>query len=168
MRFLIPILLFVSSATASDKILRRVATYVIGKNEGVRYEPYKCSNGHWTIGIGHKIKRGESFGKIDRLTVQALFSKDMTEHLARCRRSLPDFDKYPVQVRVAILDGFYRGCLSASPKTLRLMRQGRFKAASAEYLDHREYRESTRLGTGVCKRMNWNAMVFRRYGEKLQ
>jgi len=167
MRYLTLILAMVAMANASDEVLIRAARFVIQKNEGVRYQVYTDTNGHQTIGIGHKVKPGESFGIIDDTKVQELFAEDIREHLVRCRKTLSNFDSHPVQVRVAILDGFYRGCLSGSPKTLELMRQGRFLEASDEYLDNREYRRSRAAGTGVYKRMDRNAMVFRSYGKKL-
>lgn len=156
------------SGLASDVVLKRAARFVIGKNEGVSYTVYLDINGHKTIGVGHRLGANESFERIGKKEVAELFDKDIEEHLARCRRSLSNFDSYPVQVQVAILDGFYRGCLSGSPKALALLRSGKFVEASKEYLNHRGYRRSKREGTGVYKRMDRNALVLLRYGQKLR
>lgn len=161
------IIFVLSMAAYADNSLTKAARYVLQKNEGVRHTPYRDSNGHMSIGIGHKIQPGESFGRIDKAEVHRLFAKDIQKHLKRCRRFLRDFDKYPVCVQVHILDGFYRGCLSGSPKTLRLIRNGRWTEASKEYLRNREYKASKKANTGVYKRMDRNAMVFHRYGKKL-
>lgn len=45
--------------------------------EGLKLEPYKCSAGHWTIGIGHKIKKGEVFTKITEEEAYAILDKDV-------------------------------------------------------------------------------------------
>ena len=158
--------LIVLTATASDTVLKRAASYTLMKNEGFRAKPYLCTNGHATVGYGHKIigKVKPSYTKAE---AKALLADDIGKKLKVCRRLLKDFDTYPVCVQVAILDGVFRGDLSGSPKTLRLMRQGRWVQASKEYLDHREYRLSKKNGTGVHKRMNRNALVFSRYGESL-
>jgi GH24 family phage-related lysozyme (muramidase) len=154
-------------ASASDRLLIRAASHVLKKNEGVRYEAYRDVYGYVTIGIGHKVKPGEKFGRLTENEVYDLFAKDVAHHIKLCRKYFPKFDEYPVCVRVAILDGFFRGDLSGSPKTMRLMNQGRWDEASREYLNHAEYRKSKVDRTGVYKRMDRNALMFRRYGEHL-
>ena len=168
MRFFLIFMMAVPAMAASDRVLIKAARYVIQRNEGVKYKPYKDSNGHLTIGIGHKIVAGEKFRQIDDTIVEKLFAKDVQHHLRRCRRFLPQYDSYPVCVQVAILDGFYRGCLSGSPKTLRLIRKGRWTEASVEYLNNREYRISKKKKTGVYLRMKRNAVKFLRYGQKIR
>ncbi len=167
MRILCLTVLLATVCTASDEaVLIRAARFVIQRNEGIRLSAYTDTNGHKTIGIGHKVRDGESFTVIDKDTAYSLFQQDIQEHLTRCRRFFPKFDEYPVQVRVALLDGVYRGCLSGSPKARRLINAGDFIGASREYVDHKGYRRSRAAGTGVYKRMDRNALVFRRYGEK--
>jgi len=34
------------------------------RDEGWRSKPYKCTRGHWTIGVGHKMHPGELVGRI--------------------------------------------------------------------------------------------------------
>lgn len=163
------LLLMISlSVLASDKLLIKAASHVLEKNEGVRYEPYKDVYGYLTIGIGHRIKSGESFGKLSEQEVQDLFAKDMADHIKLCRKYFSKFDSYPICVQVAILDGFFRGDLSGSPKTMKLINQGRWIEASREYLNHAEYKQSKREKTGVFKRMDKNALMYLRYGQKLR
>lgn len=81
-------------------------------------------------------------------------------------KALPQFNSYPERIRAAIVDGFYRGDLAGSPKTLKLIREGRWVDASRELLDNKEYREAAarRMG-GVVRRMDWRSQVFKSYGE---
>lgn len=162
------LILLLAFPVMGDEILIRAATHVIKKNEGVRLKPYRDTNGYWTIGIGHKIKPGESFDSITKKQAVELFRKDIIHHIKRAKRLLPEFNKYPIVVRVAVLDGVYRGCLSGSPNTLALMRKGLWEKAAREYLNHAEYRDSKKSGTGVYKRMDRNALVFLRYAEYLK
>ena len=77
------------------------------------------------------------------------------------QRELSSLHRYPVIVQAAIVDGFYRGDLSGSPKTLALIRQSRWKAASVELLNNQEYRRAAKQGMlGVKLRMDWRARVF--------
>jgi GH24 family phage-related lysozyme (muramidase) len=167
MRILI-IFLISLSGFASDRLLIKAASHVLKKNEGVRYEVYKDVYGYKTIGIGHKVESGESFGKLSEQEVYDLFVIDATKKIKLCRKYFSKFDSYPICVQVAILDGFFRGDLSGSPKTMRLMNQGRWIEASREYLNHREYRQSKIDRTGVYKRMDRNALMYLRYGQKLR
>lgn len=160
-------MLAVFQAFASDAVLKRAAAYVIMRNEGFRSEPYVCANGRETVGYGHLVTSGAELRKYTREEAAELFYRDLDRKIVLARRLLPDFDSYPVQVGVAILDGCFRGDLSGSPKTLDLIRRGLWVEASEEYVDHEGYRKSKRLGTGVYKRMDRNAFVFRSYGQKI-
>lgn len=85
---------------------------------------------------------------------------------AAAEKALPQFNAYPERVRAAIVDGFYRGDLSGSPETLRLIKAGKWSEASREFLDNQEYRTAVRRGMGgVVRRMDWRAAVFQSYGE---
>lgn len=50
---------------------------MIANFEGVRFAPYNDGTGGITIGIGHLIKPGESFGTLTDKEVSELFSKDI-------------------------------------------------------------------------------------------
>jgi GH24 family phage-related lysozyme (muramidase) len=167
-KILFVLILLGVSGFASDKLLIRVASHVLKKNEGVRYEPYRDVYGYLTIGIGHKIKPNENFGRLSKKEVYDLFAKDIKKHINLCRKYFSKFDTYPICVQVAILDGFFRGDLSGSPKTMRLINQGKWIEASREYLNHTEYKQSKIEKTGVYKRMDRNALMYLRYGEKLR
>jgi lysozyme len=45
--------------------------------EGLRLEPYKDQGGKLTIGYGHLIRPGESFGKISQLQAEQLLISDL-------------------------------------------------------------------------------------------
>ena len=67
---------------------------------------------------------------------------------------------------MAILDGFFRGDMSGSPKALELIRAGKLTEAADEYLNNNEYRESVALNKrgkkhGVAGRMERNAAALR-------
>jgi lysozyme len=45
--------------------------------EGLKLKPYKCPAGHWTIGIGHKIKKGEVFNSITENEAYYILRQDV-------------------------------------------------------------------------------------------
>ena len=161
------------SSKVKERIMLNVAKQYIGKHEGARKEIYKDSKGKDTIGIGHLIKPGEDFSDgIDDAEIQKLFDKDIQERLAVTKDLFDDFDSYPPYVQVTLLDGVYRGDLSGSPKTIKLINTGEWTKASEEYLDNREYRASVaseKAGTphGIWKRMAENAKRMKHYGEQI-
>lgn len=155
------------SAFASDRILINASMHKLKINEGVRHTVYKDIYGYRTIGIGHRVTSNESFGVLTDAEVKELFVKDVKRQLRRCRRKFPKFNTYPICVRVAILDGFFRGCLAGSPKAIALIKNGEWIKASHEYVDNAEYRKSKKDNNGVYKRMDRNALMYLRYGEKL-
>jgi len=146
-----------------DPFVKKAADY-IKNNEGVRYRLYKDSKGFWTIGIGHLVKADELSKFKDRtLTdkeVHDLFARDLESKLTLVQRHFPQYNTYSDDLKVAILDGYFRGDLSGSPKTRELIRAGQFKAASKEYLNNAEYRSALKTGSGVAKRMQRNAKIF--------
>ena len=151
---------------------------------------YRDHKGNPTIGVGHKLTPegppGRGYLKFDPVLkgivgkdynavisgqkaltddqMRQLFNHDAQSKTASARSKIKDFDKLPTDVQNAIIDGFFRGDLSASPDTLDLMNQGNFLAAAKEYLKHDEYEAAKAAGTGVAVRMKRNADVFEAHG----
>ena len=59
-----------------------------------------------------------------------------------------------------MLGSWYRGSLSGSPKTIRLINEGNYKEASKEFLDNDEYRDP-KTASGIKKRMEATAKALR-------
>ena len=125
-----------------------------------KWYPHKSlEGGSDTIAYGHKIQKGEDFSEgLTDDEAMALLDKDIDAKLKLSKKLLKNFDGMPLEVKLAVLNGMFRGDLSGSPQTLRLLNANRFKEAAREYLNNREYK--TTRNTGVKKRMNWNAAVF--------
>lgn len=138
---------------------------------------YKDHKGNLTIGVGHLITKNDPVLKrvvgnnynvilsgrmpLSNSQMQKLFDYDIKSKINLARRKVKNFDNLPKSAQNAVVDGFFRGDLSGSPKTLRLMNSGDFRAAAEEYLNNAEYRTSKREGTGVAPRMERNAAAFK-------
>lgn len=161
------------------------------REEGVRTRVYRDTSGNLTIGIGHLMTMNdrelfeELFGQdegfnydhiisgraeLTREQVDTLFEHDLFRIIDRVERAIPEFNNLPGYVQIAITDGFFRGDLSGSPRTLELINNGDWDEVSAEYLDNNEYRASRRRGPrhGVWQRMDRNAAAFQRYADSLE
>jgi GH24 family phage-related lysozyme (muramidase) len=155
-------------APSVDPFIKEAFDY-IGDNEGLELEVYKDSKGIPTIGVGHKIRPGEDFsGGITREEALRLFSEDLQERLSVTKSLFPAFDSYPNSVKVALLDGVFRGDHKRSYRTTKLINAGNWIEASKEYLRHNDYYESLKEKTGVAGRMEGNAKRMYDYGKQLQ
>ena len=168
--------------------IKEIANY-ISNHEGKRSKvycalepnsinPYKFKQP--TVGIGHYLDSGHSkqvfektlpeinwedvrFGRIEltEQQIDRLFQEDLQKHILRAEKLFPNIRSYTLDQQKAILDGIYRGCLSGSPNTRRLIEQGDWERASKEYLNHSEYKNAVRNGRrGVRYRMEKNSNMF--------
>lgn len=149
---------------SSGNLLQKAAKY-IEHSEGKRNKLYKDHKGNWTIGIGHLVKPQELQKFKGRVLsdneVQEIFNNDIKSKLNMIQSEFGDqFESFSDNLKIAILDGYFRGDLSGSPRTIKLLKAGQFKDAAIEYLNNAEYRQSKAQGTGVASRMERNAEVM--------
>jgi GH24 family phage-related lysozyme (muramidase) len=124
--------------------------------EGLVQKQYNDHKGNPTIGIGHKILPGESFNGYKEADFMKLFEeKDLPEHLDKTKRLIKDFDSMPVSLKEELVASTFRGDLGGSPKTVRLINEGKYKQASREFLDNDDYRTEKAKGNNnsVVRRM---------------
>ena len=131
----------------------RLKKHLIRK-EGKELEAYKLEGEeYFTIGYGHNgpdVKEGMI---ITDEKAEAFLEKDLESKLKLIEKKLPSFNDYSENLQMFVVDGFFRGDLSGSPKTLDLLKQGNFEEASKEFLDHNEYKAAVKSGSGVASRM---------------
>jgi|TARA_R110000765_G_scaffold128258_3_gene226390 GH24 family phage-related lysozyme (muramidase) len=141
-----------------DKAYTTIRAY-----EGFRSKPYKDTKGLWTIGVGHLIGDGSAKAYKDSPFYKKTISEDDATKLAKSEllKRLPNvvsligkrfFDMSPETQR-ELVASYYRGGITGSPDTLDLIRVGKYKEASEEFLRHDDYKEAVKSGSGVAKRM---------------
>ena len=74
--------------------------------------------------------------------IDRLLKYDIDRKINAARNKVEDFDNLPEYLQLKIVDGFFRGDLSKSPNTLKLMNKGDWAGAAEEYLNHKEYDDS--------------------------
>ena len=60
----------------------------------------------------------------------------------KLQEDLPNLNTFSDELTISLIDSYFRGGLSKSPKTLGLLKEGEFSEASKEFLDNEEYRQS--------------------------
>lgn len=144
-----------ASGTGADNWLD-LAINRLKQLEGFRGAAYRATPGekNLTIGYGHynsSITRGQT---ITRSEAEQLLRQDINERLPQIRTAIPAFDTLSSPLKVELLQGWFRGDVSGSPKTLALINAGNFEEASIEFLNNKEYINAAALGrTGIRPRM---------------
>jgi len=124
--------------------------------ESFEPEPYKPNpkEKYFTIGYGHygpDVKLGMS---IDKDTAERLLDRDVRTRIKSIRKVIPRFSTFPESLQDAIFSEHYRGSIMQSPKTRRLINEGKYREAAYEFLDNDQYRTAEADGIpGIRPRM---------------
>jgi GH24 family phage-related lysozyme (muramidase) len=128
--------------------------------EGFEPEAYNNFNEKYdTIGYGHygpDVRKGIV---LNERQAENLLKQDIEERLPQIKKAIPKFDSLPMEVKQHIVGSWFRGSLSGSPKTIKLINAGLFARAADEFLDNNDYR--TTENRGVKKRMKATADALR-------
>ena len=137
--------------------------------EGFKSQAYKPveSEEHYTIGYGHyspNVTQGQS---ISEREARELLRQDIQERLPQIRRAFPEYNNFSPELQVELAQGWFRGDVSGSPNTRRLINEGRFEEAAVEFLNNEEYRRAEALGKpGIRPRMEAVAAAIREEGSR--
>jgi GH24 family phage-related lysozyme (muramidase) len=142
--------------------------------------PYLDDKGYWTIGVGHllgsdadknywiknRLKQGKS-STLSRPEALDQFKKDLEKHYNLAYKKFQkQWHKFPDELKAVLIDISFRGDLEKKGlgdfAFVELLKQGKYKQAAKEYLDHTEYKSRMKKDKpdGVVKRMNRNAGII--------
>lgn len=148
----------------------------IRANEGVvnriyNDKPVTGKRANPTIGVGHLVTKDTMDYYGDRVLsadeIETLLDTDLNTKIAAINREFGSvFENMPDGLKVAMVDGYFRGDLPKSPKTISLLKAGKYAEAADEYLNNDEYRASVAMNArgerhGVAGRMAANAAKMR-------
>ena len=120
-----------------------------------------------TYGYGHYGKDVKPNQKINKEEALDLLEKDIGDRLPAIQSAIPNFGDLSEGLRVEIAQSWFRGGMSGSPATIKLINQGKFKAAATEFLDNKEYLTAKQRGrSGVIPRMDAVANALNNEGTK--
>ena len=130
--------------------------------EGFKAEAYKPDEDEefLTIGYGHygsDVKKGTVLTEEE---ARDLLRKDIKKRMPKIKKAVKNFDDLSDELKVEIAQSWFRGGISGSPKTIKLINEGKFEEAATEFLDNKEYR-TTKL-KGVKTRMEALSAALRK------
>ena len=140
-----------------------LTTYMdfIKGEEGFSATPYKLpGEKHNTIGYGHYGTDVQDDLNLTKRQANNILRNDIEIRLDEIQEAIPEFETLPMEVRKNLLGSWFRGSLGGSPKTIKLINEGKFDQAAKEFLNNDEYR-TTKL-KGVKKRMEATANALRK------
>ena len=97
--------------------------------EGYADEPYRCSAGVLTCGVGQT-----------GVWLDKTFLESFAHHVQRAAKRLPGLAEMPEYLQTELVQAEYRGDLGMSPKACSHIKASNWKAAAHEFLDHKEYK----------------------------
>jgi GH24 family phage-related lysozyme (muramidase) len=142
-----------------DMLLKRLID-----EEQFKGKAYRATKGeeHLTIGYGHygkDVKEGDTITQKEAL---ALLRKDIDKRIPAIRKAIPAFNDLSDTLKVEIAQSWFRGGMSGSPKTIKLINKGKFEEAAEEFLNNDEYRTARERGrAGIIPRMDAVADALR-------
>ena len=124
-------------------------------DEGYSKEVYKDTKGIPTRGVGQTGKFMDGSAK------EAIGRK-----ISKSKELVPKFDSFPEDVQYGILQAVYRGDAKKSHKWIKHINNGDYRAASAEILNHDEYKALKAKGTdnSITRRLEEASRAFLAYG----
>ena len=123
-------------------------------HEGFRLEPYLCTEGHKTGGIGHKINEGEEIPTTEEGWLK-LFDKDFETALSGARRLIDEQETHPTAFGIIIEMVFQLGEFGVSKfkNMLTALKQKHYTTAGDEMLDSRWAKQTPNRAEELSKRM---------------
>ena len=125
------------------------------RDEGLRLKPYRCSEGKLTIGVGHRILKGEDFSKgISELEADTILINDIYDVIRDLDMYIPWWKNLSEVRQCAIINmGFNLGLprLMKFRKMLRALRKRDFETAALEALDSKWARQVGNRSQRIAK-----------------
>ena len=138
-----------------DKIKNYEGTGKVIIVDGKKYfKNYRLGDEEFiTSGYGFYNKDNKEGGMVSEEKAMKDLKNNIKLKLIQTKKNIKNFDSLSNNLKKNIVSSWYRGSLSGSPKTIRLINEGKFKEASIEFLNNAEYKAAVKSGSGVAKRM---------------
>ena len=120
---------------------------------------------NYTIGYGRSNKNIKKGDKITLEQANQYLEEDVNIRIKEIQNAIPNFNNFSENLQLALFYEWYRGSLVQSPKTRKLINQGKLKEAADEFLDNDEYRDAVkRKRSGIRESMENVAKALREEG----
>ena len=119
-----------------------------------------------TVGYGHYGDDYPAGYEMSEDEAKEVLAKDIKIHYNRTREFFPEFDNYPEDLQRELVSETFRGLIGKSPKTRKLINEGRFTNAVEEYMDSKDYEEVTQE-KNLRPRIKFLLEALNKHGESM-
>ena len=120
---------------------------------------------NYTIGYGRSNKNIKKGDKITLEQANQYLEEDVNIRIKEIQNAIPNFNNFSENLQLALFYEWYRGSLVQSPRTRKLINQGKLKEAADEFLNNDEYRDAVkRKRSGIREGMENVAKALREEG----
>ena len=126
----------------------------ITRHEGRKLKPYKCTAGHWTIGVGWNMDANplpkdirdylKAHGSITNEMVDKLLDISINQAVKDCHKLFPEFESFSPNRKMALTDFVFQLGLSRSSafvNTIAAINTGRWEDAVKEMRDSNWFKQ---------------------------
>ena len=135
----------------------------IANDEGIKYELYRCSEGHLTGGIGHLITEwdeefyGQPVGtKVPHEQVNDWFERDIQVSISDCKELFDDFDSLPEEIQRVLANMSFqlgRPTLSKFKNMIAAVNNNDYQEMANQMEDSRWYKQTTNRAQRLIDRV---------------
>ena len=132
--------------------------------EGLRFEPYRDSAGFLTIGIGHLVRPGEYFTRINAAQAEAMLNSDLASARSTVERLVKtELNDNQFAALVSFTYNLGSGALERST-LLKLLNAGEIARAADEFVKwakvHDPKTHAVKVLPGLMRRREAEALLF--------
>jgi len=118
-----------------------------------------------TIGYGRNNKDVKAGDTITLEKAKENLQEDINVRLIEIQNKIPTFSNLSENLQIALFGEYYRGSVGQSPKTIKLINEGKYNEAAKEFLNNEEYRNAKKRNRrGIRKNMETVANLLRKEG----
>ena len=104
----------------------------------------------------------------DKITLEQAkenLQEDINIRLTEIQNKIPNFSNLSENLQIALFGEYYRGSVGQSPKTIKLINEGKYDEAAKEFLNNQEYKDAAKRNRrGIRKNMEKVSNLLRKEG----
>ena len=118
-----------------------------------------------TIGYGRNNENIKAGDKITLEQAKENLQEDINIRLTEIQNKIPNFSNLSENLQIALFGEYYRGSVGQSPKTIKLINEGKYDEAAKEFLNNQEYKDAAKRNRrGIRKNMEKVSNLLRKEG----
>jgi GH24 family phage-related lysozyme (muramidase) len=139
--------------------------YVKDKEGAFFKSATKATEGEAKLTIGYGRYGAAEGQTVNKEEAEQMLLEDIESRIPEVINAIPKFDSFSDELQQALFYEWFRGSLVQSPKTRKLINEGKLSEAAKEFLNNDEYRNAKKnKRSGIIKHMNLVSELLNKEG----